>query len=241
MDVKEESILGESVYNHWYYLSKVKAIKELLAGFVLKTILDIGAGSGIFSKLLLNGEAISARCVDTAYVDGERRERYRDKDMVFVQSIESVAEDVVLMIDVIEHVDDDLAFLKHYVDKMPIGGLVLISVPAFDFLWSGHDVFLEHKRRYSLLQLERLVRRSGLEVIKGRYFFGLLFPVIAAIRLVNRWRVNAGAVAAKSDLAKTNNIINAALILIHELEARILFPFNRVAGLSAFCLAKKIC
>lgn len=240
MDVKEESILGDAVYTHWYYLSKLKAIQGLLADIVFKRILDVGAGSGIFSKLLLIDAGSAARCVDTAYVDDERRELYQGKEIVFVKTINSVDEDVVLMIDVIEHVENDREFLKYYVDRMPVGGHVLISVPAFNLLWSGHDVFLEHKRRYSLGELESLVKNAGLHVVKGRYFFGLLFPIVAAIRIFSRWRGSTNKNQAKSDLTKASNIVNSLLIMIHQVEAKTLFLINRGAGLSAFCLAKKV-
>ena len=64
--------------------------------------------------------------------------------------------DLLLYMDVLEHVDDDLGLLTAYLDQLERGGRVLITVPAFDFLWSNHDIFLEHKRRYTLKQVEAL-------------------------------------------------------------------------------------
>ncbi|WP_020483777.1 class I SAM-dependent methyltransferase [Methylomonas sp. MK1] len=240
MDIKEEDILGESVHSHWYYVSKGNVIRYLLKSVAGKSVLDVGAGSGVFSKSLIDhGLVENARCVDTGYDVDEKLENYKGKCIRFVKSVENADEPLVLMIDVLEHVDDDLAVLKYYSDQIPSGSHVLISVPAFNFLWSGHDVFLEHKRRYTLAKLERLVNNAGLEVVKGRYFFGLLFPVVASVRLIKRALLNAGQLSAKSDLTKPNNFVNFLLIAIHAIELKVLFSVNRVAGLTAFCLAKK--
>ena len=240
MDIKEEDILGSSVNSHWYYVSKGRVIQEFLKPLSINSALDVGAGSGVFSKLLLGMDiAETARCVDTAYEFDDKSEIHNGKNIRFVKSVDNINESLILMIDVLEHVEDDLAVLKRYVDLMPIGSYILISVPAFNFLWSGHDIFLEHKRRYTLSELEALVERSGLHRVQGRYFFGLLFPIIALIRLRNRKLMKAGKLSAKSDLSKPNNLLNKLLIAIHTLELKTLFSVNRTAGLSAFCLAKK--
>lgn len=240
MDLKEGDILGESVNTHWYYVSKGRAIQKFLKYLSINSVLDVGAGSGVFSKLLL-GEKIAetACCVDTAYELDDQLEIHNGKNIRFVKSVDHINESLILMIDVLEHVEDDLAVLKYYVDLMPTGSYILISVPAFNFLWSGHDVFLEHKRRYTLIELESLIKNAGLNVMEGRYFFGLLFPIIALIRLRHKNLMQDGMLIAKSDLSKPNRWINKLLILIHLLELKTLFLVNRVAGLTAFCLAKK--
>lgn len=241
MDIKEEQILGASVYKHWYYVSKNKAIQMLLKPLAVGNVLDIGAGSGVFSKFLLETDlAASARCVDTAYQFDDKLETHNDKNIKFVKSVENIDETVILMIDVLEHIDDDLNFLKHYVDLMPNGSYLLMSVPAFQFLWSGHDIFLGHKRRYTLSELEDLANKSGLEVIRGRYFFGLLFPLISIIRTANQMLLKSGKLSAKSNLKKCHPFVNKLLIHIHSIELKTVFYFNRVAGLTAFCLAKKL-
>jgi len=240
MDVKEEDILGSSVSSHWYYVSKGQVIQEFLNPLAINSVLDVGAGSGVFSKYLLDMSIVeAARCVDTAYEIDDRSEAHNGKPIRFIKSVDSINESLILMIDVLEHIEDDLTALKQYVELMPIGSYALISVPAFNFLWSGHDIFLEHKRRYTLLELEALVESSGLRVLQGRYFFGLLFPIIALIRLRNRALMKAGKLTAKSDLSKPNDWLNKLLITIHILELKTLFSINRAAGLTAFCLAQK--
>ena len=97
MDLKEEQILGSSVTTHWYYVSKNKAIRMLLKPFSVGSVLDVGAGSGIFSKFLLDtGVARSARCVDTAYPFDRKSEIYNGKNISFVKSVENIDETLIL-------------------------------------------------------------------------------------------------------------------------------------------------
>src|SRR5258708_1580191 len=181
MDVKEEAILGAGIGEHWYYRSKGRALLAML-GRLPRLVLDVGAGSGVFSRLLLDAGANEAICVDPAYA-AERQERHGGKPIAFVHRVERSNADLVLMMDVLEHVDDDVGLLRHYAGLVAPGTRVLITVPAFQSLWSGHDLFLEHKRRYRLGQVVALARRAGLQPLRARYFFGLIFPLAVATRL----------------------------------------------------------
>lgn len=239
MDVKEEDILGPDIADHWYYVSKGRALLSFLGGARADSVLDVGAGSGIFSRQLLDaGVCASATCVDPAYPQ-ERSESHNGREISFVRSAGGPGRDLVLMMDVLEHVDDDAGLLRQYTEPQAPGGLVLITVPAFRFLWSGHDVFLEHRRRYTRRQIEDVVRKAGLEVVRSRYFFGLLFPAAAAIRLYGARRLKKEGFAPKSDLRKAPALLNRALILLHVLERLTLFRFNVFAGLTVFCLARR--
>jgi hypothetical protein len=139
--------------------------------------------------------------------------------------------------DVLEHVDDDVGLLSEYVSKAPIGARFLISVPAFQFLWSGHDVFLEHKRRYRLSQIERVADLAGLRVVRSAYYFGLVFPIAAVIRVIQRVLVSEDK-SPRSQLTLHSAVTNLALGALCNIELPIM-RFNRLAGLTAFCLAEK--
>lgn len=236
MDLKETEILGDAINQHWYYSSKVKAVEKFLGKAPITKILDIGAGSGFFSKYLLeNTAAKEAWCVDISYAY-ESDDSYAGKPLFLRKAIDSIDADLVMLMDVLEHVDDDIGMLKEYVEKVPTGTQFLITVPAFQFLWSGHDVFLEHKRRYTLKQLESVVGACGLELKKGAYFFGGVFPIAAALRLADC--VKPKDRAPKSQLAQHGRFTNAVLKGICALEVP-LMSLNRIAGLSVFCIAVK--
>ena len=239
MDVKEQDILGDRIDRHWYYVAKSRALLQFLDGYKARAVLDVGAGSGFFSRCLLcAGLAERALCVDTAYT-GERTELQCGKEITFARHADVVSQDLILMMDVIEHVDDDVAFIRAYTDRMPQGAALLVTVPAFQLLWSGHDVFLGHKRRYTLASLHRTIDKAGLEPIRSRYFFCALLPVVCAMRLWGRLRLASSGFAPRSDLRVHGRWMNAVLTTIHELERRTLFRFNRLAGLTVFCLAKR--
>ena len=237
MDVKEESILGPETVGHWYYVSKGRALRQLLGSLVVDEVLDVGAGSGVFSRQLLDaGICHGAVCVDIAY-ETERTEIHSGRNIQFRRLINEVSQKLVLMIDVLEHVDDDVALLRQYSESMPRDGHVLISVPAFDFLWSGHDVFLDHRRRYSLRQLEHVIREANLRPLCTRYFFASVFLGVCVARLIDQRRVLSGRGNPKSALRKHSAIVNWALIKLHDVERIGLFRFNRLAGLTVICLA----
>jgi SAM-dependent methyltransferase len=233
MDLKEEDILGADIGRHWYYRSKAAALRRMVAGLHPRRILDVGAGSGFFSRhLLTETGARSALCVDIGYAS-DRDDSEGGKPVLYRRDTGPTDCDLVLMMDVLEHVDDDRGLLMDYAAKLPSGAHFLVTVPAFRFLWSGHDVFLEHKRRYRLGEIEAVVRAAGLEVVRGSYYFGFVFPLAAAVRLAAR-RAGEPRSSLKRHGALTNATLGAACAA--ELP---FFPINRLAGLSAFVLARK--
>jgi 2-polyprenyl-3-methyl-5-hydroxy-6-metoxy-1,4-benzoquinol methylase len=232
MDLKEEDILGDAIGRHWYYRSKAAALRRMVARLRPQRLLDVGAGSGFFSRHLLANGAQSALCVDIGYAR-DRDDSEAGKPVLYRRDCSATDCDLVLMMDVLEHVDDDTGLVRHYAAKVPSGAHFLVTVPAFRFLWSGHDVFLEHKRRYTLAEIERTMRAAGLEVVRSAYYFGLVFPLAVAVRLATR-----GDATPRSSLKQHGALTNGLLAAACAAELP-LFPANRVAGLTAFVLAKK--
>jgi Methyltransferase domain len=239
MDLKEEHILGDKIRSHWYYVAKGRAMRAFLGRIESGEVLDVGAGSGVFSRQLIDeGLCDRATCVDPNYTE-ERIDDYHGKPIEFVRATTRPAQKLILMMDVLEHVSEDVSLLRDYTQDAKAGALVLITVPAFQFMWSGHDVFLDHHRRYTIATIEAVVRKAGLTPIKSRYFFGSLFVFVAAARLMKNALSPGGKPAAASDLRLYPDWLNAVLIGVHDIERRTLFRFNRLFGLSVFCLCRK--
>jgi SAM-dependent methyltransferase len=230
MDVKEEQLLGGAVGEHWYYRSKQLALDSLLRRVPYTRVLDIGAGSAVFSKHLLENGAKSAVCVDPAYAS-EDQLSYCGKPIRYVRDVEPCGADLVLLMDVLEHVDDDVGLIRSSKRGAAPGAFAAISVPAFPSLFSAHDRFLEHKRRYRARTLEAVVHAAGLNVISSRYFFAMILPLVATLRLLERRG------PAKSSLMPHPRPVNELLTFVHRLELPF-FRFNRMGGLSVFCLAR---
>ncbi|HEY1613544.1 MAG TPA: class I SAM-dependent methyltransferase [Rhizomicrobium sp.] len=231
MDIKEEAILGDTLEDHWYYRAKRLAMDTMLEGVTANTVLDVGAGSSIFSKHLLDKGVSSAICVDAAYAVPDRSDVFHGKPIRYLREVKDGNADLVLLMDVLEHVDDDVELIRTSLKGATSGAYVLITVPAFQALFSAHDRFLEHKRRYTVHSLEDAVAAAGLEILSTRYFFGFVLPIAAMLRVLQR------DAPAKSSLAAHSPLVNALLTLVHRAELP-LFKFNRLGGLSVFCLAR---
>ena len=236
MDLKEEEILGGKVDNHWYYASKAAAMRTYLEQDSYPHVLDVGAGSGFFTKYLMkDGATKRGTCVDTGYAE-DHAETIDGHPLDFVRSYTKPDADLILFMDVLEHVPDDVALLKAYTDQARAGTEVFITVPAFPFLWSGHDVFLEHYRRYTTKALEATVIGAGLTPVRCTYYFGAVFPLAAGLRLLRKGANSEQE--PKSDLRQHSPAVNQGLKLLCTLE-RPFVRYNRLAGLSVFCLARK--
>ncbi|MET0272578.1 MAG: methyltransferase domain-containing protein, partial [Phenylobacterium sp.] len=145
MDLKEEALLGPGVGRHWYYRAKAQALLRVVepAG---AAVLDVGAGSGFFARRLLEAGASEATLVDPGY-PADRNEIHAGKPLRFRRYASADGATLILMMDVLEHVDDDIGLARDYLASARPGTRLAVTVPAFQWLWSGHDVFLEHKRR----------------------------------------------------------------------------------------------
>jgi SAM-dependent methyltransferase len=235
VDLKEQAILGDAIGAHWYYRAKAAAVGRMLRGLPATELLDVGAGSGFFARSLLQGSAIAAAtCVDPGY-DDEHDELVGGKPLRLRRDVAHTAADLVLLMDVIEHVDDDVGLVRDCVRKVPRGARFLVTAPAFQALWSAHDVFLEHRRRYTLPGVEAVLRAAGLSVERGCYFYGALFPLAAATRLLGRLRRGA---EPRSQMRSIGALPNTVLLWACRAELPF-FRANRLAGLTAMVLAAK--
>jgi hypothetical protein len=162
-------------------------------------VLDVGAGDGYLARQLLArlppGSAVA--CVDANYGDDDlaRFASPPTPGLSFARERPAGAFDVTLLLDVIEHVEDDRGFLGDIVGgAVPPGGAVLVSVPAWELLYSQHDVALKHFRRYAPAQCRALLEASGLDVVRdGGLFHSLLLP-----RAVQRLAEVAAAVLPRA-------------------------------------------
>lgn len=235
MDVKELGQLDGPPENHWYYASKFELLSNAVARLDAKHIVDIGAGSGVFARLLLERTACEgALCVDPAY-DEEHDVAVGGKTLRFRRSYNGEPVDLVLMMDVLEHVDDDVGLLRDVLAPMQPGTPVFITVPAFKFMWSAHDEFLEHRRRYTGGTLAKAMCAAEMQIDWVRYFYATIFPLAAAVRLIRRRR----APSSGSDLRPASRPVAAILRAVLKLELMLLFPFVKLPGLSVVALGRR--
>jgi trans-aconitate methyltransferase len=119
--------------------------------------------------------------------------------------------DVVTAFDVIEHLDQPIESLRTMRQRLPFDGQVVVTVPAFQFLWSHHDVVNHHRRRYSRMELVSQLSSAGLRVTFCSYYNTLLFPAVAAARIAEKLLPSGLMKQGDSDLEETSAPINRVL------------------------------
>ena len=229
MDLRE--IENVNPWKHWYYISKANAILRLLPSdkSTFHEVTDVGAGSSFFSQYL-SGHMPTSKffCVDPNYnIPMEKV----SSNITRLQHFSSRDTDLFLFMDVLEHVEDDLGLLLEYITLAKLGTKVIITVPAFMSLWSSHDEYLGHFRRYRRAQLERLVLSAGLKIESSHYLFSTLLPIVFFLRRFG-YRKNSG-----SNMSKLPSVINSILLRIHQFEHR--YVKNPFFGLSVVLVANK--
>ncbi len=145
--------------------------------------------------------------------------------------------DLVTALDVLEHVGDDHHGLREMHRVLRPGGQMLITVPAYQWLWSQHDVALDHFRRYTLGQVRERVQQAGFEIQRLTCCISLLLPAAVALRLSERLRrPTEGPHAALIELPPWLNQLCLASV---RLEAALLRWVSLPAGVSIVCLARR--
>lgn len=189
----------------------VRLIKENFPGTRPLRVLDVGAGDGYLAAELVRGlpNGSDVVCLDPHYSD-EQIAALGARTAASVRFTRAAADsraDLLLLLDVIEHVPDDGAFLEHMVgEHLSPGGLALVSVPAWQALFTRHDVLLGHYRRYRPAELEDVCARAGLSRVDG----GALFSSLLAPRLVGKLAELARGVRSAPDGTPPDHATTAA-------------------------------
>jgi SAM-dependent methyltransferase len=233
---------------HWWFVGRRRLFLELL-GRVFRSansspareILDVGCGTGTMLQYLsaygnTTGADADAEAVYFCRRRGlENVRQLTDTTLPF----EPGMFDLVTMLDVLEHIDDDLGMLREVFRVLKPEGLLLATVPAYRFLWGAQDEISLHKRRYRAEELKRRLEEAGFSLMKLSYFNTLLFPFIAAIRL-GRKVVPGNASELKSDFTLTKaGFLNRVLASIFSFERHLVSRFDLPFGVSIVAVARK--
>lgn len=145
-------------------------------------VLDVGCGDGFIIGELAKKERFETLTGIDIHIPSEQVGTISNsKKIIYCNAYAHLKEEyytLVLLLDVIEHVKDDKAFVSNIVERyVAPGGYIIIMVPAFQFIFSSHDRFLKHFRRYRPKDLAEITEAANLKIVNNGYFFLSLFPV----------------------------------------------------------------
>jgi 2-polyprenyl-3-methyl-5-hydroxy-6-metoxy-1,4-benzoquinol methylase len=178
--------------NHWWFEGRRRVVREVLTRHVLprasRKILDVGCGAGGMFPLLSEFGAVDGAEYSPDMLERARRKypMRRIERCALPDELPEGTWDLITAFDVIEHLDEPIASLRAMRSHLSWDGQMLITVPAFQFLWGHHDDANQHRRRYSRVELVSHLSSAGLKVTYVSYFNTLLFPAVAATRLLER-------------------------------------------------------
>jgi SAM-dependent methyltransferase len=203
-----------------------------------KKVLDIGCGSGLMLNALKDigqtfGIDMSADAINFSkeIFDGEVKQGFLPDQIPYEKNFF----DLIIALDVLEHVEQDVNSLKTIHSHLVSDGKALITVPAFMFLWSKFDELNEHKRRYTLTELNTKLVEAGFTVEKISYFNTILFPIVFVVRMLNNALKRDGA----SDIDMPSLPLNFVLAKIFGIEKYLLKFMNFPFGVSILAVVRK--
>ncbi len=224
--------------SYWWYRSRRRILCDLITRLVPRgrDIVDFGAGTGATASVLSGcGYRVVAADMSEIALEACRMRGLITIDLKTERLREGCA-DCVLAGDVLEHVADDLTLLVSLRRALRAGGVLVVTVPAYEFLWSGEDYVSEHERRYTRTGLIRQLRLAGFNCVWCSYFNALLFPVIVSVTLTKRLLFPREMY--RSDVAPLRKWQNEILYKLFALEAYLLRWIRFPAGASLLAVAR---
>jgi len=239
MDIKEINS-GINQDTHWYYQSKKLPLFDFfrkLPDDITYDIIDVGSGTGFFARIIL--EEFPTKINKCYLIDIE----YTEEEMLASQNTrlvkqhkipDTISNTLVIMMDVLEHLEDDKKMLDEIKLNATGQNYFFITVPAFKSLWSSHDVYLCHYRRYTISSLKEVLLKSDYSITSSYYLYGILFPLVWLSRKISNLLPNK---EVKSQMKPLHPILNKILFSICSFDAHFLTR-NKVMGISCIAFGK---
>ncbi len=224
---------------HWWFLGRKHLLRALLGPIIGPDalILDAGCGTGLAGGVLLGlGTVIGLDIAPEALCDRAPG----SAESLCLASVNPApfadeTFDLVVALDIIEHIEDDSAVLNEFYRICKPGGRVLLTVPAYGWMYSAHDEALGHFRRYTASEVGRLMEDAGFRLVKVSHCVTAPFAAAAGFRFIRRVVRSRGG----SDLFEVPRPLNSILTGIMRVEAALLRHMNLPFGLSIVAIGKK--
>jgi SAM-dependent methyltransferase len=234
--------MAEHDTRHWWYRARRKVLSALIKRYAAvpekAQILEIGCGTG--HNLAMLGafgtvEAIEVDAEARALASQRLGRDVRNAPLPELSGVAEASYDLIALLDVLEHIEDDHAALVSIGKRLKSQGRVLLTVPAHPWMWSGHDVANHHHRRYTRAAFRTVIEGAGFRIERFSAFNSLLFPLAVAQRGVSKLVGKEG-----SDDALPPAPMNAAFEAIFGLEAYLVGRVPMLPGLSFVAIASRV-
>jgi SAM-dependent methyltransferase len=239
MNVEEYAKMREAEDHYWWFVSRRRLALSLLDRFApdAQRVLDVGSGTGALLSELQRTRWAAGLDFSPLAVEFCRKRQLQN---LVVGNAEDVpfrigSFDAVVSLDTLEHVPDHESAARGIARALKPGGVLVLNVPAFRWLWGPHDVALMHQRRYTRAEVKALLEGAGLTVEKLSYSVFLLFPVVVLIRLLDKFKRGP----AKVSLPKVSGPSNRLLVKLQDMEARWVAAGSLPWGSSVVAVARK--
>ncbi|OEU61585.1 MAG: hypothetical protein BBJ57_01150 [Desulfobacterales bacterium PC51MH44] len=227
---------------HWWFAGRRMIIKHMIESLKLpqrSAILDVGCGTGGNLALLsefgnVMGVELDDRALELAC--GRRVGKVLKGSLPDGMPFETQFFDLICILDVLEHIEDDLSSLRSLKTLLTPKGYMLLTVPAFPFLWGQHDMEHHHKRRYQATALQRIIQKAGLKIKHLTYYNTWLFPVVVISRIL-RQIVPSKQVGA--DVQIPNCTVNKLLQAVFGSERHLVNRMKMPFGVSILAVLQK--
>ena len=242
MDTQFYATLNAVQERHWWYAARRTILERVLrrvfdSGVPSGNLYDLGCGVGANLGLLQKfghtiGVDMSPEAVSFCHQRGLKQ--VVQADLNALEGIADASGSVVVLADVIEHLDDEVPCLRAAHRALAPGGALIVTVPAYMFLWGPADELNHHRRRYTAERLKRVIEPL-FEVEHLTYFNTLLFGLVLAGRLVEKVFKRGG-----DDMAQVPpEPLNRALQTVFASEANVVPSWRLPLGVSILCIARK--
>lgn len=184
--------MAEYEQSYWWHLGRLRIIQTYLQlinrGRKNLKILNVGSGTGGTVNMLETfGHTDN---VDTSEEAIRYMRRQGHKNVTKVEGValpfKNKTYDVVGAFDVLEHIPEEIAALKEWKRVLKDDGAILITVPAYQWLWSSHDISLHHQRRYTIGRLQAAAKKAGLRLEKRSYAIFFSLALIVGFRMISK-------------------------------------------------------
>jgi SAM-dependent methyltransferase len=231
--------------NYWWFIARNKILENTVRTFCNLSksfnLLDVGCGTGGFASLLKDDCNVIGIDTSDIALDYAKKRGLKNLHNCYLNQFDKSKYgkiNVITMLDVIEHIEDDYSVVKDAYQILDSGSYMIASVPAYQWLWSRHDEIHMHYRRYTVTRFKKLFKAAGFKVMYTSYFNTILFPPAVLKRFSDK--LTGGDKKSDAPIDEVPDFINSIFTKLFLLEKSLIPKVTIPFGVSIVLVAKKM-